>query len=77
MLKVKVAYEMLPAMLVILSYYWLWTLFQSTVELLLKKISKKIRANDFNDSNEKHNIESESQRRVVINKLQVKIKMAE
>ena len=60
MLKVKVAYEMLPAMLLILSYYWLWTLFQSIIELLLKKKWKKIRVNGLTDSNEKQNIESEN-----------------
>ena len=36
--------------------------------LKIKIKSKKIRVNDVTDSNEKHNIESESQRGVVINK---------
>ena len=41
-------------------------MFQSIIELLLK--SRKIRVNDVTNSNEKHNIESESQEGVVINK---------
>ena len=64
----KSQYDTLLAMLLILSYYWLWESFQSITELLLKKKSKKIRVNHVTDSNEKHNNESESQRGVVLNK---------
>ena len=64
----KSQYDTLLAMLLILSYYWLWESFQSITELLLKKKSKKIRVNHVTDSYEKHNNESESQRGVVLNK---------
>ena len=44
------------------------TSFWTIVELLLKERIKEIRVNDVTDSKGKHNIESESQRGVVINK---------